>query len=290
MKNSVLLVDESLTVQKVVSLTLDRSRFRVDFAKSRSEAMKYTMDRPPDVILVSDQVPGIVVAQFPSDVRAWVGPDRVCPPIILISSQEMTSEQTEQYQRVLRKPFSPQGLQSIVEESMMQSSDTSQQSQRNQSNAETGTSGGIITGDRDEHEEGRLQKIFHETFPDEADLVRQTFQGEIEEEEATLVTQRPATPGQRTARPELANELWGPSPESRKPASSGATSGSQAMAEDSPAFRAALDHQISRFLERQNLEEVLGRVLEKLIPPLVEKMAQERLDKLLSEDVASGSR
>ncbi len=45
MRKRVLLIDESLTVQKVVALTLDKSRFSILYAKTRAEAMRLVRGR-----------------------------------------------------------------------------------------------------------------------------------------------------------------------------------------------------------------------------------------------------
>jgi PleD family two-component response regulator len=71
MKKRILLLDESVTVQKVVALTLDRERFAITNAKTRSEAMKSILENPPDLILVSDQVAGVSASAFPKEVETW---------------------------------------------------------------------------------------------------------------------------------------------------------------------------------------------------------------------------
>src|SRR5215212_4572112 len=89
MKKRVLLVDESLTVQKVVALTLDRHRFAILYAKSRAEAMKLITESPPELILVSDHVADITASSFPKEVEAWMGRDQGLPPVVLITGQDI---------------------------------------------------------------------------------------------------------------------------------------------------------------------------------------------------------
>lgn len=55
-------------------------------------------------------------------------------------------------------------------------------------------------------------------------------------------------------------------------------------AEDSMAYKASLDSQIERFLRSQNLEDLVHRLVEKMIPPIVEKVARDRIDRLLKEE------
>lgn len=175
MKKRVLLIDESLTVQKVVALTLDKSRFSVFYAKSRAEAMSFVANSTPNIILVSDQVSDVTISSFPKEVEAWLGKGRKAPPIILITSQEMA--EARHYVAVLQKPFSPQALQTAVTE------------HADSEVAESPAAGALPHRlSAEEQEEQGLQKRFNDTFNDEARLVRETFQEEIATAEKTLLT------------------------------------------------------------------------------------------------------
>jgi DNA-binding response OmpR family regulator len=270
MKKNVLLIDESLTVQKVVALTLDRQKYNVLSAKSRSEAMKVILESPPDMILVSDQVPSINASSFPGEVDSWVGKDRTTPPMVLITSQEVS--EFGRYTSVLKKPFSPQALHALVVQHAGVNEPSAAPSAANP----------------DGESEGRLQKIFNENFNDEADLVRQTFQNEYDSEENELLNTPNQSKGSNQDRPrkqpESAAELWGVGdPKSHLDGVSEA--GVQLMgAEDSMAYKASLDSQIDRFLRSQNMEEIVARIVERMVPPIVEKIARERIDRLLKED------
>lgn len=271
MKKNVLLIDESLTVQKVVALTLDRQRYNVQNAKSRSEAMKVILDAPPDLILVSDQVPSINASSFPGEVESWAGKDRQMPPLVLITSQDIT--EFGRYVGVLKKPFSPQALQAVV--AQFAAVDSAAQ----------------ILADTPETE-SRMQKIFHESFNDEADLVRQTFQNEYESEEKTLLNIPQQNKNQQSASPrkapESAAELWGvadPKSHLQGGAQEEEEAGIAVMgAEDSMVYKAALESQIERFLRSQDLEAMVMKAVEKMVPPIIEKVARERIDRLLQED------
>jgi DNA-binding response OmpR family regulator len=271
MKKNVLLIDESLTVQKVVALTLDRQRYNVQNAKSRSEAMKVILDSPPDLILVSDQVPSINASSFPGEVESWAGKDRQMPPLVLITSQDIT--EFGRYGSVLKKPFSPQALQAVV--AQFAPVDSAAQ----------------ILSDTPETE-SRMQKIFHESFNDEADLVRQTFQNEYESEEKTLLNIPQQNKNQQSApprkTPESAAELWGvadPKSHLQGGTQEEEEPGIAVMgAEDSMVYKAALESQIERFLRSQDLEAMVMKVVEKMVPPIIEKVARERIDRLLQED------
>ena len=276
MKKRILLIDESLTVQKVVSLTLDKGRFTVAYAKSRSEAMAAVADAPPDLILVSDQVTDVTVASFPKEVEAWL-PSK--PPVILIASQGSPDHQV--YDAVLRKPFSPQALQTVVMEHCGKAQPVLPQSP--------------TPSDDGEH----MQKRFDEAFNDEARLVKETFQEEVDQQERTLLT-IPASPdagGQAPlAESESGQNLWQASLESAP-----ATTPSPAVpvapsspvtpketnpvmgADDSMAYKASLENQVQNQLEKHDLPKLVEQMLERMLPPIVEKIVQERLDALLKE-------
>ena len=92
MKKRILLVDESLTVQKVVSLTLDKQRYAVLYARSRAEVMKMIVESPPELVLVSDQVSDIHWQSFPKEVEAWLGREHELPRIIFAAASESVLE------------------------------------------------------------------------------------------------------------------------------------------------------------------------------------------------------
>lgn len=172
MKKQILLIDESLTVQKVVALTLDRERYTLAVAKTRPEAMKLVLEAPPDVILVSDQVSGLTASSFPKEVETWVGRDRKVPALILISAQ--STPPGRGYGVVLKKPFSPQSLQQAVNDAL----------------------------GAEEKAESRVEKAFTEAFADESRLVEQTLNTADVEQEAITLLNIPA-PAENAA------GLWG---------------------------------------------------------------------------------
>ena len=259
MKKRILLIDESLTVQKVVALTLDRETYAITNAKSRSDAMKVVLDSPPDLILVSDQVTGVNASGFPKEVETWSGRDRKQPPLVLITSQDI--KELRGYQAVLKKPFAPQALQAAVVQAL--------------------GAADAHASEMGEADDSRLQKIFTDTFSDEAKLVSETFRAEIEETDDTLLTM-PA-PSKKNVRrgapppPENVAELWGkPEPMEEEVV--------QVLgAEDSMAYKAQLEKEVGRQLEAYDLEDILHRLLDKIVPPMVERLAQQRLDQLLKE-------
>jgi DNA-binding response OmpR family regulator len=266
MKKKILLLDESLTVQKVVALTLDRDKFAVTNAKARSEAMKLVLDAPPDLLLVSDQVAGVSVSAFPKEVEAWVGRDRRVPPLILITSQDLSEHRG--YAAVLKKPFAPQALQAAVGEAIQigQASDTD-------------------SGQLDDADDQRMQRVFNDAFSDEASLVAQTFQTEIDQEEETLLTiPAPTSRTQKRSGPppvESVATLWGKASDAETPRREEVH---VLGAEDSMAYKVQLEQQVSKQLEGYDLEEIVHRVIQKVVPAIVERLASERIEQLLKEN------
>lgn len=152
MKTRILLIDESLTVQKVVSLTLEKSAYQVQFALNRKEAGRIIVENTPHLILVSDQVKDLNASTFPKEVESWLGRNHDLPAMILITAQDI--KEIRHYVGVLRKPFAPQVLKSMVD------AHTGAVQQHEAPN---------------EFEEERLEKAFLKKFNDEEELVHQTF-------------------------------------------------------------------------------------------------------------------
>lgn len=266
MKKRILLIDESLTVQKVVSLTLDKNKYQVNYAKTRNEAVSQITENTPDLILVSDQVSDLTIPSFPKELETWLGRTHEIPPILLITAQDI--KEVRHYAGVLRKPFSPQALQAAVAKYAMESK----------------APGGLGAPNED-FEDQRLQKIFNETFNDEANLVRATFENEIEESD---VTQVGIPMPMRQAVKESGNDLWS-SPQTLPPSPPPAARPAQRPkapvmgAEDSMAYKAVLEREVETKLGGRDLDEMVDKILNRLVPPLVEKLVQERLDKLMKE-------
>ncbi len=296
MKKRVLLIDESLTVQKVVALTLDKSRYTVSYAKSRNEAMAFVADSPPNLILVSDQVTDVTVPSFPKEVEAWLGRNHRPPPIILITGQDL--KEMRHYAGVLKKPFSPQALQALVTEHTAGAAPASEVSLGNRP-------GAPVERDADD---SSMHTRFNEAFNDEAKLTRETFESEIEQSErsslhvpAPLPPEPPArSPARQSPAPhafaaEKNENLWSaPPPRSsapQPPSGSGrrlpeapiAPSQEILRADDSMAYKGMLESQVESTLARENLGEMVQQVLERIVPPIVERLVQERLDRLMQE-------
>jgi CheY-like chemotaxis protein len=55
MNLKVLLIDSGVTVQKIVALSLDKSKYSGLFVASKEEAKKQILEQKPDLVLVSDR-------------------------------------------------------------------------------------------------------------------------------------------------------------------------------------------------------------------------------------------
>lgn len=310
MKRKILLIDESLTVQKVVALTLDKQLFSVSYAKSRSEAMRAISDSPPDLVLVAEQVADINPASFPKEVESWVRASHPVPPLILITTQDIA--ESRGYAAVLRKPFSPQSLQLLV----------AQHAQPN-ATASLAAAQQEMKASAEEFEARRLENVFNNAFSDEARLVQET----LAPDEATVVAELPLsplpgvpgldapdTPVSRWAEPPSAPApLWSadggparrpipePPPVAPRPAPRAPSSPTRlwnepaATARPAPALppdppRAAplgtvseLSRRLEEEIDTRALDEAVQRALDRIVPPIVERLVQQRLDALLQD-------
>lgn len=226
MKTHILLIDESLTVQKVVALTLEKSAYTVHFAVNRKEAGRLIVENTPHLILVSDQVKDLNAATFPKEVETWLKRNHDLPPMILITSHDI--KEMRHYAGVLRKPFAPQVLKAVVE-----------------SHAKIAPGETIAPPPVDDFEEERLEKAFNHRFSDEAQLVNETF-GQTSQAPVPL-------------RDNVLN------------------------LEESMAYKTTLENQVQSQLEGRDLDAVVDKLLDRILPPIVERLVQERLDLLLRE-------
>lgn len=245
MKRHILLIDDSLTVQKVVALTLDKNKYDVHYAKSRTEAIKGVIEKTPDVILLSDSFQDIHWQSFPKEVEAWLSRNYDLPSIVLITTQDIG--EAKHYSGVLRKPFTPQVLQSLIAAFAPTADENDKPTQL--------ISGGVADS---EDSDRRMQKAFNDTFASEAKLTERTFQ--MQEEEETMK--------------QSGGDLWSASPAPSSPVLG---------ANDSMAYKASLENKVERDLESKDLDAIVDKVLSKMVPPIVERLVQERLDQLMRE-------
>lgn len=248
MKRKILLADDSLTVQKVISLTLDKAQYELHFARNRKEVLKAVASEAPELILVSDHLNDLQWASFPKELEAWLGRGATVPALVLMSSRELT--EAKHYSAVLKKPFTPNELQAVVA-TYLPAADSDG------------------TGKTDS-----LQDLFQDNFSNEASLVDATLENLWE---APMGTTRESNV---PPRPESVGELWGGAPigGSTKPGNAAVLDAS-----DSLAYKATLENQVQNQLGSSQLDAAVERVLERVLPPIVERLVSSRLDQLLKE-------
>lgn len=285
MKKRILLIDESVTVQKVVSLTLSKGDYQVLYARNRQEVLKMVVDTPMDLILLSENISGLSWQTFPKELESWLGKTTSVPPVALITGQGIN--EAKHYVGVLKKPFTPQGLQDLVSRVVGDDIDAVLSAGHSESSAV----------DAEDH----LKNSFNRAFADEGDLARQTFAGvnpNFSEQGAPLpktaaqlwqnevsnerAPQRvPGEAKERTA------DLWGTQSLPVQALSEDLTmmqhENPVLTSEDSMAYKSALEHEVKSKLQNQDLYPMVERALVELLPPIVERLVQERLDRLLKE-------
>lgn len=263
MQKRILLVDPSLTVQKVVALTLDKQNYHLVYAKTRKDLMKCLSDQLPDLILLGDQVPEVSVATFPKELESWVGRLHAVPPIILVAAHD-TSD-AKHYNAVLKKPFTPQALKDLVAAHLPM-------------NVVGGGFAKVLQSES-EWEAGRnadsiMEKSFNVAFSDESQLARVTLK---EQEDGMNI------PPHGESSKKVATDLWGGAPESSAPAPRAPRERASASLPNyaNAVSPAPVEEQLELQFKGQDLTPLIDRLLTKMVPPIVERLVNERLDKLL---------
>jgi len=292
METKVLLIDDSVTVQKVVALTLDKSAFDLNYAKSRNEVIRVIKERCPDVVLLSDHLTDIQASSFPKELEAILGPTFALPSFILITTGE--PKPMRHYAGVLKKPFVPAELQKIVKEV----------SQRHRGVEDFGNDRGLkhlgeMSPPPKQDNDRELEQVFNHAFADEGKLVEETFRGgsaPLPEGEDAWGRAVPATSKQHLVSVE---ELWHEKPSSFSPSkpqnasqdlwTSGRVVELESDADllgsdESMAYKATLENKVEEKLLGQDLERIVGQVLERVIPPIVERLVKQRLEELLASE------
>ncbi len=271
MRQKILLIDDSVTVQKVVSLSLDKNKFQLLIARNRTEASRFIVDENPELILVSDQVADVDVATFPKEVETWLGRTHNMSPMVLITSENI--QEAKHYKTVLRKPFTPQTLTALI--SVHAEKETTPEMLWAKPKA--------MANFADDFEDQKLQKVFNDAFSEEGKLVDETFQ--------SVQTVQPSLSVRSEAKPQTSktSNLWSaeaaaPVPATpRKDQSMHSETNPVLSSSDSMAYKAKLESEVASRLDKENLTLVVERVLNKILPPIVERIVAERLDQLLTE-------
>ena len=285
MNYKVLLIDNGVTVQKIVALSLDKSQYSGLFAGSKDDAKKMILDQKPDLILVSDRATGIEWQRFPKEVETWLGIKSVAPPMILLASGEI--KEAKHYKGVLQKPFTPQALLEMISQALASpmSSASVEEDRIQNLMEETGEQEAAVAVNAFLlNEESESEGIMNENLKDTRN-VRSSARDRLES--LWEVTENPQSPVITPSRTESVSDLWGPVTPAADYSSQNANP-SEAEPEilrtsDSLAYKSLLENQVQQQLESQNVHEMVEKVLARLLPPLVERLVQERLDQLLAE-------
>jgi twitching motility two-component system response regulator PilG len=115
---TILVVDDSASVRKLVELTLRRSGFSVISATSGVAALAALAETKPDLILLDVMLVALDGFQLCRAIRNH--PDYASVPIIILSGRESDSDRQSGMDAgvdaYLTKPFKPDQLSSIVQQ------------------------------------------------------------------------------------------------------------------------------------------------------------------------------
>ncbi len=336
MRPAILFIDASITLQKVVALSLNKKDTPFLFARDIWEAKQMFLEARPFALFVSDAIESIDVAAFPGQVVQWNGGEEALPPLILVSPRLKAAPAG--YKHLIPRPFSPAQLAQLVDQLRAASpasmkakgnlssgtaeraadlaplGQTSQQTQpkeleleappplyqhspvlppldwdtpASQSNTQSQTGTKTVASAQNQPTVARdLEALLNKSFSDEATLLQETLR------HAASVT------AQASANEELMRApVLGPVSETglmergvqeewvaQALPAKGASAPAQRRTQPLGALGETMPLSIEAFLSRQPLEEMIHDVLDKMVPPIVERLVQARLDVLLQEE------
>jgi len=277
MKKKILLLDSGVTVQKIVSLSIDKTEFHTFFATTKEEGKRIILSEKPDLVLVSDRLNGLEWSSFPKEVETWLGRQGIIPTMVLLASGQL--ESAKHYQEILNKPFTPQDLQSLLERVFS-------------AEVKPNTFEPVTQLFEEAEEEMVTASQIAIPVPSQTMKSQSSTRNQLEDlwqapqesvEEIEELSPRQA---------ESISDLWGT--EDSAPSLSRDHSPAQdpspvLSTEESVAYKSLLENQVQQKLEANNLNEMVEKVLARLLPPLVERLVQERLDQLLAEQEQEGT-
>lgn len=277
MNHKVLLIDSGVTVQKIVALSLDKSKYSGLFVASKEEAKKQILEQKPSLVLVSDRAGGIEWQRFPKEVETWLGRGGQVPAMVLLASGDI--REAKHYQAVLQKPFTPQALQDVLDGLINKEKNAGQSLSSysqlfQEAETEDETSGGLsLNFDLNSENEQKP-----------ATTARQQLENLWDNSPAPSVI----VPEPKPYQSETVADLWGGNPTAEVSTKHDSQDVKESepqilRTEESLAYKSLLENQVQQKLEAQNLSDIVEKVLARLLPPLVERLVQERLDQLLTE-------
>src|SRR5881275_2907371 len=113
----ILLVDDEPALRELLRATLESVEITVDEAESALEAEALVRKRPPDLIILDLRMPGMGGAELCRRLKADAATREV--PIVLLTgadAEEARDAQRAGASALVRKPFSPLELLSVVEQ------------------------------------------------------------------------------------------------------------------------------------------------------------------------------
>lgn len=297
MKKKILLLDSGVTVQKIVALSLDKENVTTFFATTKEEGKRIILSEKPDLVLVSDRLNGLEWSSFPKEVETWVGLSGPVPQMVLLASGQV--ENPKHYFDVLSKPFTPQNLQDLVNRIFVSETSVVENTSVTKLNMLFGDlEGEAITSsqilnlnlEKEEEEEEEEAGELHSTVTPAPSTRNQL-------EDLWSSAPEPSTDSEKVGSPrvESVSDLWGvtePEAPSTMRDQKGELEPEPApvlSTEESVAYKSLLENQVQQKLEAHNLTEMVEKVLARLLPPLVERLVQERLDQLMTEQEQEGS-
>jgi CheY-like chemotaxis protein len=111
---SVLVVDDSPTIRRLLGLTLEKNGYQVVEAADGEEALDRARERTPDVVLLDVQMPGMdgyAVCQ-----RLREHPATARTPVVLLGGRDGARVHAGGPDRHVAKPFQPAALVRVVRE------------------------------------------------------------------------------------------------------------------------------------------------------------------------------
>lgn len=277
MKTKILLLDGGVTVQKIVALSLDKNDYATYFATNKEEGKRIILSEKPDLVLVSDRLQGLEWSSFPKEVETWLSREEALPAMVLLASGQV--ENAKHYQDTLMKPFTPHDLQAMLKRVFSSSTPSESLNEVNQLFEESA-------------EESLTASHISLVEENQAPLKSSETRNQLENlwQESGETESRPARVQNSSSSPvESISDLWGVGSPSNLSHShpeeslSEDTSEELLSTEESVAYKSLLENQVQQKLEAQNLNEMVEKVLARLLPPLVERLVQERLDQLMAE-------
>lgn len=109
---NVLLIDDSKTIQSIVSYTLEKHHYSVTCQSTAESAIQYLNTKTPDIILTDLNMPGIGGAKLIEKIRQT---KRLLEtPIVIISTSNKSAQLSQLVNGWINKPLRPEKILEVV--------------------------------------------------------------------------------------------------------------------------------------------------------------------------------